>query len=357
MKQILRTGSVFAAFHKVQWRLTLSYFLVSLTAMFSLGWWGLAAGTIYLQRANPDLSWVEVISGQVLPALRVIFPSALLLIVPAALVGAYFGFLNARWLDQRLVNMRGAVSSWQAGDFSVVVDDAVNDEIGSFGKELNRMARELEHLLRAREELSALEERNQLARDLHDSVKQQITAASFQLSAAKALLEQNRGEAARSCLAEAENLALVAHQELNSIIFELRPVSLKPGGLTCSLREYVENWSRQTRVQVQAEIQEIPEVRLDTQEELMRFTQEALSNVARHSRATRVEVCLSLKDREIFLTIQDNGQGFDPSTLERPGFGLRTMRERMARCGGEFTIESSQQGTRITSWVPLDRES
>jgi signal transduction histidine kinase len=344
----------FSPFRKVKWRLTLSYFLVAVAAIFILGWWGLIAVTLYLHNLYPTLSWLQVIEGSILPALRIILPGVLALFVPAAVVGAYFGFLNARWLDLRLTDMRSAVKAWRAGVFSASIQDQVPDEIGSFGQELNGMAAELEQLLQAREELSAVEERNQLACDLHDSVKQQVTAAAFQVSAAKSMLAQGRLDEAMARVAEIEDLVIQTHKELNAIIFELRPVAL-PGSLSDSLREYLQDWSRQNAIEIEANIQDVSHIPVNAQAELIRFTQEALSNVARHSQASQVEVCLSMAGENLLLTVHDNGQGFDTQDLEQPGFGLKTMRERITRCGGEISIESSQiNGTRVAAIVPVE---
>jgi signal transduction histidine kinase len=348
----------FNRFRRFRWRLILSYNLVTLAALFLLAWWGLVASAIYLEQAHPGLPWPDVIAAQLLPALLAILPSALVLIIPAVLVSAYFGFLNARWLDIRLGNLGRAVQAWRAGDFSVMVQDEVADEIGAFGQGLNGMAGEMKRLLQARGDLAALEERNHLARDLHDSVKQQITAASFQLAAAGALFERDP-QAARSSLAEAEKLTLAASKELNAIIFELRPIALKPGGLEVSLREYVAGWRRQNPIEVRLSIEgEDPNLREQpspqVQQELIRFVQEALSNVARHSRAGLVEVTLVRSAGELALSIQDNGVGFEPEAGSESGFGLRTMRERIQQAGGEFSAESRPgQGTRVTARIPL----
>ena len=356
MKARIQKGAIFAPFRKFRWRLTLSYSMVTLAALFILGWWGLVAGAIYLQRANPGFTWPQVIFEQLLPALKVILPSAAILVVPAILVSAYFGFLNARWLDIRLERLRKATQAWQQGDFSVRIEDEVPDEIGSFGLELNGMAGELERLLRERGDLAGLEERNRLARDLHDSVKQQITAASFQIGAASALLEKDL-QGARSCLSQAESLAHQAHQELNSIIFELRPVGLKAGGLAASLRAYVEGWGKQNPVAVHTRFQGEWNPELDLQEDLLRFVQEGLSNVARHSQATQVEVRWVVGEREITLSIQDNGQGFEGFPHEEGGYGLKTIRERIEAAGGTFPFESrAGQGTVISATIPQNRE-
>jgi len=347
----------FLPFRRFRWRLTLSYNLVTLAALFILAWWGLVAGAIYLQRANPDLTWLEVIQIHLLPALAVILPSALILVIPAVLVSAYFGYLNARWLDNRLGNLRRAVQAWQSGNFADVVQDDVADEIGAFGQGLNGMAHQLEHLLQARGDLAALEERNHLARDLHDSVKQQITAATFQLAAASALFERDP-QAARASLAEAEKLAQSAGKELNAFIFELRPVALKPGGLEQSLRAYLDSWQRQNLIEVRLRSEGESHFEPQVEQELIRFVQEALSNVARHSRASRVEVSLTGSAQELALSIWDNGGGFALEPEAESGFGLTTMRERIQQAGGSFSLESGPtQGTRVTARIPIGKET
>ncbi len=353
----LLSRRVFLPFRKFRWRLALSYNLVTLAALFILAWWGLVAGALYLQRASPGLTWLQVIEAQLLPALAEILPSALVLLIPAVLVSAYLGYLNARWLDIRLGDLNRAVQAWRAGDFSTRVQDDVADEIGAFGQGLNGMAGEMERLLRAHGELAALEERNHLARDLHDSVKQQITAASFQLAAASALFERDP-QAARASLAEAEKLAQAAGKELNAIIFELRPVALKPGGLAQSLREYVDGWRRQNPIEVRLRCEGEVELDPQVQQELIRFMQEALSNVARHSRSSLVEVSLTAGARELALSVRDNGLGFEPESQSEEGFGLRTMRERIQQAGGSFILESlPNQGTRVTARIPLNEET
>jgi NarL family two-component system sensor histidine kinase LiaS len=282
-----------------------------------------------------------------------VLPSALVLVIPAVLVSASFGYLMARWLDIRLDNLGRAVQAWQAGDFSVKAQDDVADEIGAFGQSLNAMAGQMERLLQARGELAALEERNHLARDLHDSVKQQITAASFQLAAAAALLERDP-QAAAASLAEAGKLNLAASKELNAIIFELRPVALKPGGLEQSLRAYVEGWKRQNQVEVRLVCKGTVQPGPQVEQELIRFVQEALSNVARHSQASQVEVALTAGGGQLALSIWDNGSGFESGPETENGFGLHTMRERIQQAGGSFSLESQPgQGTRVTARIPI----
>ena len=342
-------------FSRLRWYLTLTYNLATLAAIFLLGWWGLLAGVFYLQHQNPGMSWLEIVGEQVFPALKVIVPSMLILVIPATLISAYFGFLNARWLELRLNRLRKALQGWKAGDFSVKAEDDTQDEIGAFAKELNGMALDFERLLQSRRELAALEERNHLASDLHDSVKQQITAAAFQIGTAKALLDSNPA-AASKCLEEAENLNHAAHQELNAIIFELRPAGLPGESLAQGLSEYAGRWAEQNKVKLHLQVQEAwnPEGR--TKEELFRFVQEALANVARHSRATEVALSLAMrKERtEVELSIGDNGCGFDIGNVHKNGFGLTSMRSRIEQLGGRFVLESRPgAGTHVGARFPL----
>jgi len=343
---------------QLKWQLTLTYVLVSFTAVFIATWWAVLAVALYLGQTYPDLSWQEAIGTLVLPVMGDIMPSAPLLLLPAILVSAYFGFLSARWLDARLTRLRQATAAWQQGDFSVRVQDEAADEIGRFGAELNRMATDLHALLQTRQELATLEERNRLARDLHDSVKQHLTAASLQVAAAQALLQQNPTAAAAS-LEQAGELTHLAQQELGAIIFELKPISLRQHGLVEALRHYVTGWSQQSGITAVLDMADgIAERPLPSAIEnaLFRLAQEALSNVARHSQADTVRLTLDGDETELQFTIQDNGQGFDSATPANSGRGLPNLHQRMTELGGTTAVASTPgQGTTITARLPLVR--
>src|ERR687895_203068 len=157
-----------------------------------------------------------------------------------------FGFLTAWGLTRRLQRLARAAQAWSRGDFSVVVKDRSKDEIGQLSRELNQMAAQLEGLIQARQELATLETRNRFARDLHDSVKQQVFATSFQVAAARALVEKDT-KAAEAHLTQAEELARQAQRELNVLIGELRPAALEGKGLSSALRDYLEDRARRSR--------------------------------------------------------------------------------------------------------------
>jgi len=208
-----------------------------------------------------------------------------------------------------------------------------------------RLVDELKEAQQKLQELAVVEERNRLARDLHDSVKQQVFAISMQLGAARALLKE--GDQAYGPVTEAEQLARQAGAELTTLIRELRPPGLERKTLTVALQEYVTEWSRQNGITADLRVDGVSSIPLSGDETLFRVAQEALANVARHSQARHVTVELANKDDEIVLMVEDDGMGFDIGRVEK-GVGLDSMRERLEAIGGQLEISSQRSsGTRI----------
>jgi two-component system, NarL family, sensor histidine kinase LiaS len=340
-------------FRRVKWLLTLTYTLVSIATVIMVTWWAFVAVSIYLSTNDPNLSTIEILQLQLLPVLRIILPSMLLLIIPAAAVSTYFGFLAARWLDNRLSNLSAATRAWRQGDFSISVKDELKDEIGVFGQDLNNMARQFEELLQTQQDLAALEERYRLAGELHDSVKQQITAAMFQISAAQALVEKDP-PAARRSLQHAADLTHSAQKEMSAIIFELRPAALEGRGLVIALKKYVEEWSSHTGADVTLQVEGDQILPAQTERVVFRFVQEALSNVARHAETQTAAVRLEFSPDLLTIEVEDKGVGFSVDAVESTGFGITNMRARIKQLGGEMTIASRMgQGTCLSAQIPI----
>jgi NarL family two-component system sensor histidine kinase LiaS len=211
------------------------------------------------------------------------------------------------------------------------------------------MAEQLQQLLKTKEDLATLEERNRLARDLHDSVKQQVFATTMQIGAAKAMLGHDVSKAEMH-MNQAEELSRQAQLELGTLIRELRPVTLSEAGFVPALREYANDWAQQNAIDVELAVSETPGMDKLVEQALFRITQEALANVSRHSQASSVRIELSGINSEIVLSIIDDGIGFDMPEVSDNGMGLANMRERMRSVGGQLQIESqSGGGTRITA--------
>lgn len=205
------------------------------------------------------------------------------------------------------------------------------------------------------QETAALEERQHLARELHDSVSQALYSIVLGTHAARKQLERSPEQASQA-LEYVQNLAEAGLAEMRALIFELRPEVLEQEGLAAALRKQVE--ALEVRHAICAEFTSDEELKpftlpFATKQALYRVAQEALHNVVKHARAKHVQVKLSSKGKHVELSIWDDGNGFD-TKQDFPGhLGLKSMRERSLSLGGSFNVESvPRQGTTITVRVP-----
>jgi NarL family two-component system sensor histidine kinase LiaS len=279
--------------------------------------------------------------------------SALLFTAIAGIIGIVYGFLAARGPVARLSRLTEASEAWGRGEFSEAVEDSSGDELGQLARQLNEMADQLEHLMDTRRELAVLKERNRLARDLHDTVKQLAFAASAQIGTARTLISSDP-QAAKRNIEEAERISHQLRQELSNLILELAPPALEDKGLASALREYAESWSRQNTIDSDVHIQGERPLAPEVEEAAFRIAQEALANAARHSNARNVHINLNFASDSIRCEIKDDGSGFD-SSVENQGFGLRSMAERASALGGELSVHSKpNEGTRVSVSLPID---
>ena len=204
-------------------------------------------------------------------------------------------------------------------------------------------------------EAAVQEERNRLARDLHDSIKQQLFTVNVSTAAAQELWEQNP-ERAKAALVDVRRSAREAMVEMQDLLHQLQPQALAAAGLVEALREQCEALGYRTGAEVSLELGEaIPDERLPpgAQETLFRIAQEALANVARHARARKVRVWLGREEDQAVLRVEDDGQGFDPESA-RSGMGLRNLRERAESLRGTLEVRSTPgSGSAISVRVPF----
>ena len=204
-------------------------------------------------------------------------------------------------------------------------------------------------------ELSVVEERNRLARELHDSVSQTLFSMSLVADAAATLVERDAAQA-KAKLEELREMARAAVQEMRSLIFELRPAELEADGLAATLRKHLEVLRRVYGTEIgfkqRGWVRPLPAVEL----EIYRIAQEALSNALKHAQAGRIEVGLTLTKATARLAVSDDGAGFDPAdaTIRATRLGITSMEERAEALGGQLSIESGPQGTRVELEVPLE---
>jgi signal transduction histidine kinase len=200
-------------------------------------------------------------------------------------------------------------------------------------------------------ELTIMEERNRLARELHDAVAQKLFSLRLTAQAAAALAGRDPDRAVTE-LGQVERLAREALAELRSVIFELRPAELTEDGLVASLRKHVEVLDRVYDVRLDFTAESDTALPEDREAVVFRIAQEALYNALRHARARSISVRLARTRGNAVLEITDDGSGFDDGAAEG-GLGLASMRDRAASVGGALTIGSGRVGTVVRLEVPL----
>ncbi|HEY2314598.1 MAG TPA: GAF domain-containing sensor histidine kinase [Streptosporangiaceae bacterium] len=195
-------------------------------------------------------------------------------------------------------------------------------------------------------ELSVLQERARLARDLHDAVSQKLFSVRVKATAAAVLVDRDPARAVEEIASVAE-LAGQAHAELRAVIDGLTPPELAAGGLAGSVQAYAVLAGRTHGADVAVRADELPALDPRQQTALYRVAQEAIGNALRHSGSRQVNVRLSRRQRTVVLEVSDDGRGFDPR-VPRAGLGLASMRERAGSVGGKLTVTSAPgAGTKI----------
>ena len=201
--------------------------------------------------------------------------------------------------------------------------------------------------------LAALEERQRLARELHDSVSQVLYSIGLAGHTALTLLKRDPDRAAEP-MKYLLSLAEAGLAEMRALIFELRPESLEKDGLVVALSRQAAALRARHDLEVHTDLGEEPMIGVEIKEALYRIAQEALNNVAKHAQASQVAIRLYEVDNRVALDVIDDGIGFDPER-EYPGqMGLVSMRERAATVEGTLELESaSREGTRVRVRIPI----
>ena len=206
-------------------------------------------------------------------------------------------------------------------------------------------------------DLAVMEERNRMAREIHDTLAQGFTGIVVQLEAAEQALDDDRSDVGDR-LGRAKALARESLQEARRSVWDLLPKSLEGRSLDAALREVVESWAREGQENasftLSGEMRDLPS---QVQTALLRICQESLTNVKRHAQASEVNVELQVRQQVVRLTVKDDGQGFDFDVVrasEGGGFGLSGMDQRARLFGGTLTVTSEQgAGTLVEATIPI----
>lgn len=236
------------------------------------------------------------------------------------------------------------------------------DKLNELSEERRRAVVQLEKALEENQGLHAqlvaqareagvADERQRLAREIHDTIAQGITAVITQLEAAGHVIDDR--QALRRHLDTASGIARESLVEARRAVQAAVPLPLEGRSLPEAVGDVVERWSIVNEIDVEWSVHGVP-VALHPEIEVsaLRVVQESLANVAKHAAATRVAVTLSYMDDVALVDVRDDGKGFDPNGL-RAGYGLRAMRSRLEEIGGQLQVESEQgRGTAVSATVP-----
>jgi signal transduction histidine kinase len=276
-------------------------------------------------------------------------PGALIaaLLVP---VGALFGLFTTRQPIRRIKRLALSTKVMAAGDLGARIPASGADEISQLEEAFNVMAERLELAVEAEREaagsVAQRAERTRIARELHDSISQDLFSVSLVATGLRKALPPGT-----KLQRQAESMELTlerTRREMRAMLMELRPVALESATLAAALTEMCRDYERQLGVSVVARI-EVPELSPPVEHAILRVVQEALGNAVRHGRPQTVEVTVAAEGDGVTIIIRDDGVGFDLGQVtERRGMGLRMMRERVEELGGAIQVESNpSKGTRV----------
>lgn len=206
------------------------------------------------------------------------------------------------------------------------------------------------------QQAAALEERNRLARELHDSVSQQLFSMTLTAQAARAQFERNPARVP-ALLDRLQETATAALAEMRALIFQLRPPALRDQGLVAAIQQHAQHLAHREGLRIELNVIGDERHARGIEQPLFRIVQEALNNIVKHAAARNVQIQLELTAEQVRIRVIDDGQGFDPSARpsgEGRHLGLLSMRERAAELGGTFAVHSRPgAGAEIEVVVPL----
>lgn len=284
------------------------------------------------------------------------------------MIAFYTGFKSSSGMKERIDYLSVLISQYANGNYQSTIHFTDNDEITRIGKELNglgvklqnqvkslqRMADEKATFSKSAHKAAVIEERQRLARDLHDSVSQQLFALTMMAEAAFKQMDTDK-HIAKTQIKEVINAGLTAQTEMRALLLHLRPVYLSGDSLPQGIQKLIRELEQKCPIDFTVEIAEdltLPEI---TEEHVFRIIQESLSNILRHAEATAVTLKIIHRARELFIHISDNGKGFDLQNNNdlKTSYGLKTMQERSEELGGTFSIRSNKkEGTYIDIRIP-----
>lgn len=339
---------------------------------------GLAFLTLFFVTASfsysvyPDTWYVELVTRQFF-----YFPIFLYLFVLAGIIAmiiALYSYLSIRKQNKRLFSLLNELANgnYEADTFQTSLDtefyslsviEVLEKDIDSIRGKLLELSREVQKsnnhpkFVDGQTKEDILEqERHRLARELHDSVSQQLFAAMMLLSALNQQLA-TADDATRKQMDMIERIINEAQSEMRALLLHLRPVNLEGKSLKKGIEHLLKELSTKIQIQLSWSVADVS-LPKGIEDHLFRIVQELLSNTLRHAKAHELEVYLDNVDNTVSLRVIDDGVGFDPQKTTVGSYGLQNIRERVAGMGGTCKIISfAGKGTSIEIKIPVIKES
>ncbi len=309
----------------------------------------------YYDYVRPFPSWIE---GAKL---------MLILVGAVVVIGGGYGFWTGSRTKRRLEQLGDSMLHLERGNLSRPIPYLGYDEIGRLGEQLRSIGTRWEEQVSSLQRLSTnnaelaekarvsavVEERQRLARELHDAVSQQLFAISMTATAVGRTLEKDFEKAKRQ-IALIEEMSSVAQSEMRALLLHLRPVHLEGKRLSQGLMDLLQELQAKVPIAIAWDMDERIRLPKGIEDHLFRIVQEALSNTLRHSKATQMELKLIRPSDSIRLSIRDNGVGFELDEGKHASYGIQSMKERVNEIGGTIHfITAPGKGTRIEIRVPI----
>lgn len=301
--------------------------------------------------------------GMLFAAIMLVF-----LCITAVLVGTSVGYIYGNLMKKRVEILLQSAMLIERGNLSTRVPYLGEDEVGMLGERLNEMTIRFQQQVLSLQRLSAhnaelteqvkqsavTEERQRLARELHDAVSQQLFAISMTMAAVKRTVSQNPEKASRQ-IELVEEMAAAAQSEMRALLLHLRPTQLEGKSLREGMEGLLVELQRKHSLAITWQIDDVPSLSKGIEDHLFRIMQEALSNALRHARATALEIKLVQMHNQLRLKITDDGVGFaEGEEKKSSSYGMKLMEERVAEIGGVLVVSSAPgRGTMIEVTVPF----
>lgn len=287
-------------------------------------------------------------------------------VVLILLIAPGMGYIVARSYQRKVDDLQLSIKQVAKGNLGERLAVAAGDPFEGIYQDFNTMAASLESRLRLLQQEGAadvirnmqssqdavLEERRRLARDLHDTVSQQLFAIHMSASSLPKLLEINP-EGASMVVEQLVTMSHHAQRQMRSLIAQLRPLELEDQTLEEALGKWFPDYCNQNSLKGRLEISLPDELPDAVEYQMFLIIQEGMANVVKHAKANRVSLVLYEAGSQYVLQIEDDGVGFEPNVEKRSSYGLATMRERAERLGGEAEVRSKPgAGTAVHIHIP-----